>query len=144
MPEYHTRDVVLSNNLARPMKLSCYAFNMVFLVNHSRDILNSSYKWLSFSNSCRYIGRNPRLLFRINCLPFIRSSCMSVSGSPECGDSSSRTSTMAQSDGVVFTLALEVVVAVPASDVYRRLKLRQHLPNGTSHAPVGDDFPTEL
>ena len=46
---------VLSNGMARPMKLRC-VFNKVFLVNHLRDILNCSYKWLCFSNSFRCIG----------------------------------------------------------------------------------------
>ena len=50
LPECRTRDVVLSNSLVRPMKLRC-VFNKVFLVNHSHDILNCSYKWLCFSNS---------------------------------------------------------------------------------------------
>ena len=40
LPEYHTRDVGLSNSMARPMKLRCCVFNKVFLVNHWRDTLN--------------------------------------------------------------------------------------------------------
>ena len=44
-----THDVALSNRMARQMKLRCMP-NKVFLVNHWRDILNCSYKWLCFSN----------------------------------------------------------------------------------------------
>ena len=40
LSEYHTRDVGLSNSMARPMRLRCGVFNKVFLVNHWRDILN--------------------------------------------------------------------------------------------------------
>ena len=43
LPEYDTRDVGLSNSVARLMKLRC-VFNKVFQVNHWRDILNCSYK----------------------------------------------------------------------------------------------------
>ena len=39
---------ILSNSMVWPMKLRC-VFNKVFLVNHCRDILNCSYKWLCFS-----------------------------------------------------------------------------------------------
>ena len=52
LPEYRTHDVLLSNNMARPMKSRCYEFNKVFLVNHWSDILNCSLKWACFSNSC--------------------------------------------------------------------------------------------
>ena len=38
MPEYCTCDVVLSNSMARPMKLRCCVFNKVFLVNHWHNI----------------------------------------------------------------------------------------------------------
>ena len=55
LQEYHTHDIGLSN-MARPMKLRCCVFNKVFLVNHWCDILNCSYKWLSFSNSYKCIG----------------------------------------------------------------------------------------
>ena len=54
LPEYHTHDVMLSNNMARPMKLRCCVFNKVFLVNHWYDILHCSYKWLCFSNSYKW------------------------------------------------------------------------------------------
>ena len=57
LPEYHTHDVGLSNRMAWPMKLRCCVFNKVFLVNHWRDILNCSYKWLCFSKSSTCIGR---------------------------------------------------------------------------------------
>ena len=59
LPEYHTRDVVLSNSMARPMKLRCGVFNKVFVVNLWRDVLNCSYEWLCFSNSYRYKIRKP-------------------------------------------------------------------------------------
>ena len=49
LPEYHTRDVGLFDNMAQPMKLRC-VFNKVFLVNHWHDILNCSYKWLCLGN----------------------------------------------------------------------------------------------
>ena len=41
-----TYDIGLSNSMACPMTLRC-VFNKVFLVNHWRDILNSSCKWLT-------------------------------------------------------------------------------------------------
>ena len=44
--DYRTRDVVLYNSMARPMKLTLCVFNKVFLVNHWRDILCCNYKWL--------------------------------------------------------------------------------------------------
>ena len=56
LPEYRTHDVMLSNSMARPMKLRCSVFNKVFVVNQWRDILNCCYKWLCFSNSYRCIG----------------------------------------------------------------------------------------
>ena len=49
LPDYGNHDVGLSNTMARPMKLRCCVFNKVFLVNHWRDILNCSCKWLRFS-----------------------------------------------------------------------------------------------
>ena len=66
LPEYYTRDVRLSNSMARPMILRCCLFNKVFLVNHMRDSLNCSFKWLCLSNSYRCIGSKPRLLFPFN------------------------------------------------------------------------------
>ena len=57
LPEYHTRDIGLSNSLARPIELRSGVFNKVFLVNHWRDILNCSCKWLCFSDSYMCIGR---------------------------------------------------------------------------------------
>ena len=63
LSDYDTRDVGLSNSITWPMKLRCCEFNKVLLVNHWRDILNSSYKWLCFRNSYSCIGPTPRLLF---------------------------------------------------------------------------------
>ena len=51
-----TRDVGLSNNMARSMKLTCCVLNKVFLENHFHDIINSSYKWLYLCNTYRCIG----------------------------------------------------------------------------------------
>ena len=58
-----TRDVGLSNSLARPIKLRCCVFNKVFLENHGHDILMCCCKWLCFSNCYKCIGLKPRLLF---------------------------------------------------------------------------------
>ena len=58
LPEYHIRDVWLPNSMARPIKLR-FAFNQISLVNHWRDSLICSFKWLCFNNSYIYI-----LLFR--------------------------------------------------------------------------------
>ena len=33
LPDYHTRDLLLSKSMARPIKLRC-VFNKVFLVSH--------------------------------------------------------------------------------------------------------------
>ena len=57
--DYDTRDIGLSNSMARPMQLRCCMFNKVFLVNHWRDIFNCSYKQLCFSNFYRCIGPKP-------------------------------------------------------------------------------------
>ena len=40
MLDFDSRDVGLSNSMARPMKLRWCVFNKVFLVNHWRDIVN--------------------------------------------------------------------------------------------------------
>ena len=39
LPNYGSRDVGLSNSMARPMKLKCCMINKVFLVNHCLDII---------------------------------------------------------------------------------------------------------
>ena len=56
--DYDTRDVGLFNSMARFMTL-IYAFNTVFIVNHWRDILNCSCKWLRLSNSYRCVDPKP-------------------------------------------------------------------------------------
>ena len=47
--DFDTRDVGLSNIMARPMKLRYYVFSKVFLVNHWSDNINCSGKLLCFS-----------------------------------------------------------------------------------------------
>ena len=64
---------------------------------------------------------------------------MSVKGSPDSDGSFTRTSTRAQIDGVVVSLAVEVLVTVPAIGNSHRTILPKHFPNGTSHATLGDD-----
>ena len=54
--DFDTRVVVLSNIMVRPMKLRCYVFNKVSLVNHWRHFINCSCNWLCFSNSSTDIG----------------------------------------------------------------------------------------
>ena len=46
----------LSNSMAQSMELRCCVLNKVFLINHWRDILNCSYKWLRFSSSHKCKG----------------------------------------------------------------------------------------
>ena len=41
-----TFDVGFRTNMARPMQKRCSVFNEVYIVNHLRDILDYSCKWL--------------------------------------------------------------------------------------------------
>ena len=51
-----TRDVGLSNSVARPIKLRCCVFKNVFVVHHWRATLKCSYKWVTIGNTCICIG----------------------------------------------------------------------------------------
>ena len=51
-----TLDVGLWTDMALPMQTRFSVFNEVYLVNHMRDILDYSCKWLVFKYSYRYTG----------------------------------------------------------------------------------------
>ena len=58
--DFDTRDVVLFNSMARPMKLRCRVFHWCY-------VLNCSHKWLCFSNFCFALIKFAVFVFRLHC-----------------------------------------------------------------------------